>query len=161
MSEIDTVFDSMGDEGMSAYTVDPASEPHIIIGADRRITVPDELKRLAVQFDHNAETVTFDCPRYQDGVDMLDKQVWISMTLPGSIPNAYKATNVVADENDPNIMHFDWTIKEDMTQVQGSIKFLVVVVDISLETGKTEFRCNTDLCNDCYINEGSDSLEEI
>ena len=38
-------------------------EPHIIIDKKRKVSVPDELKRIAVQHDHNIETVTFDCPR--------------------------------------------------------------------------------------------------
>ena len=46
------------------------SEPHIVIDSHRAITVPEQLKRIAVQFDHNFETVTFDCPRYWDGHDL-------------------------------------------------------------------------------------------
>ena len=45
-------------------------EPHIVIGYDRVVTVPDQLKRLAVQYDHDIETVTFDCPRYWGKHDM-------------------------------------------------------------------------------------------
>ena len=40
------------------------AEPHIVIDDDRYIAVPKKLRRLAVQHDHNVETVTFDCPRY-------------------------------------------------------------------------------------------------
>lgn len=32
------------------------TEPHIVVGSDRMITVPDELKNIAVQYDHNVET---------------------------------------------------------------------------------------------------------
>ena len=58
------------------------TEGHIVIGNDRYITVPDELKRLAVQYDHNIETVTFDCPRYWDGLDMSAMAVYINYMLP-------------------------------------------------------------------------------
>ena len=48
----------------TTYLARLEAEPHIVIGEDRFITVPSELKRIAVQYDHNIETVTFDCPRY-------------------------------------------------------------------------------------------------
>ena len=54
------LLDSLSEEEISAYTADSATEEHIVVGADRFITVPDSLKRIAVQFDHNIETVTFD-----------------------------------------------------------------------------------------------------
>ena len=28
-------------------------EPHIIINSDRSVTIPEELKNIAVQYDHN------------------------------------------------------------------------------------------------------------
>ena len=59
---------------------DPFDEldEHIIIGADRSITVPLKLKRIAVQHDHDIETVTFDCPRYWDGRDLSTMKFYIN-----------------------------------------------------------------------------------
>ena len=54
------------------------SEEHIIIGRDRYITVPEGLKRIAVQYDHNVETVTFDCPRYWDEHDLSTMNIYIN-----------------------------------------------------------------------------------
>lgn len=42
---------------------------HIIINNDRTVTVPDSIKKIGVQYDHNVNTLTFDCPRYSDEVD--------------------------------------------------------------------------------------------
>lgn len=47
-------------------TASGVDEAHIVINSDRSVSVPDELKNIAVQYDHNIETVTFDCPRYWD-----------------------------------------------------------------------------------------------
>ena len=45
------------------FSASGIDEQHIIINSDRSITVPTELKNIAVQNDHNIETVMFDCPR--------------------------------------------------------------------------------------------------
>ena len=50
-------------------TINNEVEEYIVIDKDRNITVPKSLQRVAVQFDHNAETLTFNCPRYWDNND--------------------------------------------------------------------------------------------
>ena len=84
-------------------TATTAEEAHIVVGEDRFITVPNSLKRLAVQHDHNVETVTFDCPRFWDGLDMSEMTVYINYMLPNKQKAAYIAQNVAADGD---IMHF-------------------------------------------------------
>lgn len=39
---------------------------HVIINKDRTVNVPNSLQRLGVQYDHNVNTIVFDCPRYPD-----------------------------------------------------------------------------------------------
>ena len=70
MSQATDLLNSLTDDQISAYSSNAGEEPHIVIGNDRFITVPESLKRIAVQYDHNVETVTFDCPRYWDDLDM-------------------------------------------------------------------------------------------
>lgn len=55
--------------GANDSLVSNDDDPHIVIGPDKIVTVPEALKKIAVQHDHNIETVTFDCPRYWDGID--------------------------------------------------------------------------------------------
>lgn len=102
-------------------------EPHIIINSDRTVTIPDELKNAAVQYDHNIETVTFDCPRYWDGNDLSEMIVSINYERSDGHEGSYTCKNVVVDGNDSNIMHFDWTISNDATQVAGDLVFIVCV----------------------------------
>mgnify|MGYP000148045041 CR=1 FL=1 len=104
-----------------------SEEPHIIINSDRTITIPDELKNAAVQYDHNIETVTFDCPRYWDGNDLSEMIVSINYKRSDGHEGSYTCKNVVVDGNDSNIMHFDWTISNDATQVAGDLVFIVCV----------------------------------
>ena len=72
------------------YTTTQNNEPHILIGKDRVINVPMSLRRLGVMNDHNIETVTFDCPRYWDGVDMSNMRVYIDYTRSDKVIGSYK-----------------------------------------------------------------------
>lgn len=100
-------------------------EPHIVIGSDRSITVPKELRNIAVQYDHNIETVTFDCPRYWDGNDMSSMTVNINFVRFDGHEGTYVCKEVMVDSNDPNIMHFDWTISREVTEASGKLTVIV------------------------------------
>ena len=130
-------------------------EPHIAIGIDRFITVPDELKRLAVQYDHNMRTVTFDCPRYYDGRDMASMKIYINYINLNDkkVKGSHIAENVVIDNFDGNIIHFDWTIKKHVTPSKGNLAFLVCVRQVDTE-GNESNHWNSELNTECYISEG-------
>lgn len=130
-------------------------EGHIVIGGDRFITVPSNLKRLGVQYDHNMETVTFDCPRYWDERDMSEMVVYINYALSDGYMDRYPADMVRADGD---IMHFDWTISRNVTQVAGPVSFLVCVMKTDSE-GNEERHWNSELCQDCYISPGMEITE--
>lgn len=160
MSQAEELLDSLSENDISAYTAEPEVEPHIIIGSDRFITVPDMLKRIAVQFDHNIETVTFDCPRYWDEHDMSEMKVFINYMRADGFAGSYYAETVTIDENDSNIMHFDWTIKEEVTLVKGALSFLVCIKKTD-DGGILENHWNSELNKDMYISAGMNCQESI
>lgn len=166
--------------------VSPVAEPHIVIGRDRFITVPADLKRIAVQHDHNVETVTFDCPRYWDGIDMSTNEfaIYINYMLADSSLGSYVAENVSVDIEDENIMHFTWTISENVTKAKGHLMFLVcikkvedkeVVVENVVEDEEgneiietetvietvTTNHWNSELNKDLYVSEGLETVEAV
>lgn len=154
MSQATDLLNSLTDDQISAYSSNAGEEPHIVIGNDRFITVPESLKRIAVQYDHNVETVTFDCPRYWDDLDMSEMIVYINYMLPNKEKSCYVAENIAADGD---IMHFTWTISSEVTRNQGQIAFLVCIK----KTGENEDgepieinHWNSELCTDCYVSEG-------
>lgn len=108
-----------------ARTATPDTEPHIIIGKDRTVTVPLELQTIAVQFDHNVETVMFDCPRYWDEHDLSSMRIFVNYTRADKEVGQFNCTDVSVDESDENIIHFTWTITGHVTEVAGGISFLV------------------------------------
>lgn len=143
------------------YTSDPSSEGHIAIGMDRYIIIPDELKKIAVQHDHKIETVTFDCPRYWDKHDMSKMYIYVNYMRPDDVKGSDLATNVVVDENDENIMHFDWTITGHMTEIPGPITFLVCVQKVA-EDGTTTNHWNSELSiGEMYVSPGLECEETV
>ena len=141
-----------------------SEEPHIVIGYDRVVTVPDQLKRLAVQHDHDVETVTFDCPRYWDEHDMSQMSVYINYLRSDTYQAAYKVPTVTVDANNSSIMHFDWTISRNVSSVTGQIVFLVCVKKTDAD-GNESNHWNSELCKDCYVSEGlepnAEELKEV
>ena len=162
MSQANELLDNLTEE-----IVEPAGEAgttpeerHIIIGRDRFITVPEELKKIAVQFDHDIETVTFDCPRYWDGNDMSKMKVYVNYVRADGKPGTCLCTNVVVDETDSELMHFDWTISGNVTFAAGGLVFLVCIKRTDSD-GNEENHWNSELCSDTYVSQGLRCMDLI
>ena len=160
MSQADELLNSLPDAEISLALVNPDAEPHIIIGEDRFISVPKELQRIAVQYDHNIETVTFDCPRYWDDLDMSQLSIYINYMRSDRVVGCYKAQNITVDTVDSSVMHFDWTISRNVSLAKGSIKFLVCIKKGD-EDGNEVNHWNSELNTDMYISEGLETGESF
>ena len=136
------------------------NEPHIVIGPDRFAIVPEELRRLAVQFDHDIETVTFDCPRYWDNHDMSQMIIYINYMRKDGVFGCCLAENISIDDADENMMHFTWTVSKNVTLVEGKLRWLVCIKTTDDE-GNEKNHWNSELCEDCYVSEGLECTETI
>ena len=155
MSQAEELLNSLSVDTVSSQT---ETEPHIIINRDRSVVVPEELKRLAVQYDHNIETVTFDCPRYWDEHDLMSLILYINYVRGDGKQGRYKAKNVRVDTRDNTIIHFEWTISRKISAVPGMIKFLACAK--TLEANGTErLHWNSDVNLDTYVSEGLETDE--
>lgn len=160
MSLTDELLSQLTPDEIAAYTADYESEEHIVVDSDRHITVPESLQRIAVQFDHNIETVTFDCPRFWDGRDMSKMKVYINYMRKDRARGMYHVGDVTIDEEDSNIMHFNWTISNNVTLVEGDINFLVCIKKTD-EAGMEVNHWNSELNNQMYVSEGLECAESI
>ena len=158
MSQAEELLSSLVGNGVSTYAI--KSEPHIIVNSDRTITVPEELRHIAVQFDHNVETVTFDCPRYWDKHDFSTMHAYINYMRPDGRKDQYPVKNLRVDDQDNNIVHFEWTISKNVTPLKGKISFLVCIKTIN-EAGKEEPHWNSRLNQDLIIDEGMECTEQV
>lgn len=129
---------------------------HVKILGDRTVDIPKSLEKLGIQYDHNVNTITFDCPRYPDenpAIDMSKMIVYINYRLANKVMNAFVAENVVVDAEDPTIIHFDWRITHEVTTVNGLISTLICIRDIDDE-GYENYHWNTDLIQKFYVGPG-------
>lgn len=155
MSQANELLAKLSNSEISAYLANREAEEHVVIGPDRVVIVPDSLKRIAVQYDNNVETVTFDCPRYWDEHDMSQMVVYINYRTPKNTLGAYIAQNVRVDEEDSTMMHFEWTISKNVTLYEGKIAFLVCAKDADELP-----HWHSELCQDMYISEGLEAIPD-
>ena len=154
MSQVNELLNTMADEDIAAYTADRKNEPHIVIGKDRFIKVPEELRRIAVEGDHNVETVTFDCPRYWDEHDLTEMILYIRYACPDGKPGGYKAQNVRVDDTASDMIHFEWTISENVTGKAGTLAIMVVAKKSDEESGESINRWHSEPNTEMYISKG-------
>lgn len=153
MSQADELINGLSNEEFALYTANPTEEQHIIVDENRIITVPSELKKIAVQYDHNIETVTFDCIRYWDGHDMSTMNVYINYTRSDKYTGCYLADNVRVDEADNSIIHFDWTISRNVTESVGPLTILVCIKMVDAD-GNEVNHWNSERNTDMIISQG-------
>lgn len=153
MSEALDILNNLSDEEVVAYSADPETEEHIVVGRNRFITVPESLKRIAVQKDHNVETVTFDCPRYWDEYDISTMDICINYRRSDGEDGSYHAKNVAVDGADDSIIHFTWTIEQHVTMVAGALSILICAKQYNTD-GTEEVHWNSEINEDMYISKG-------
>ena len=98
-------------------------EAHIVVNADRSITVPPELQQIAVTGDKDVETVTFDCTRYWDGNDLSTFSIFLYYSLPDGVKGVFKPNAIYLSDD---YYSFDWTIGSELTHREGTIAISLV-----------------------------------
>lgn len=108
---------------VSPLSVNPDEEPIIEIDADSRtITIPNELRDIAVTGDHLSETIYFSCPRYFDGEDLSLHTCIIRFINAG---NEYGEANAISLESSEDRITFGWAIDNYATRYSGTLTFTV------------------------------------
>lgn len=126
------------------------ADMYIVINADRSITIPKELKNIAVQEDHNVETVTFKCPRHWKNKDLSATNIYINFLRSDGVPGSILAENIKIDDN---TIYFEWTLKKSATIAGGVLMFLVCAKKTNSD-GEEELCWNTKQCCDFVVSKG-------
>lgn len=160
MSQAEELLNSMAlDESSTTLSTSRTSDSVIIIDDSRRMVVPEELKKLAVQYDHNIETVTFVCPRYWDGHDLSKMLISIEYERPDHESDSNSAENLICESNGTT-MRFDWTIRRHLSEVAGNLKVQVCIRLVNKDSIE-ERHWNTEVCEDFYVSPGLDCGSEM
>ena len=135
-------------------------EGHIIVNKDRTITVPEKLKRIAMQGETNIETITFDLPRYWDGYDLSTFAPGMACRFSNGELESWGTPNKPAyiDANDSNLIHYDWSITQNFTRIAGPLEIQLtfskqVPMMIDNIESLVDVIWKTDICRDMYISE--------
>lgn len=155
MSQAEVLLASLESTDVVAAS-ETLDEGYIVVDENRIVHVPEFLKCLGVQHDHNIETVTIKCPRFWDGHDMSQMKAYINYLCPNGTRGRYLTKN---RDISYKTMTFDWEISNNVTQAKGPLSFLVCIVKVD-EEGNEERHWNSELNQDCYISEGLE-CEEI
>ena len=129
---------------------------HITINSDRSVTVPVELRKIGVQYDHNVNTIEFVGPRYSGNVDLLTMTIYINYILSDKTPGKYKAENVIIDDQDNSLIRFNWTITRNVTKASGILSCLVCAKKTD-EEGNEINHWNTDIFRLLSVSEGMEN----
>ena len=137
----------------------------IVINRDKSIYVPEIIKKSIVQRDHNVDRLTFDCPRYWDGIDISKLNIYVNYIAAGQKkqgeePESFLCENVVADEDNPDMFHFDWRITSNVSKFQDKLIFIVCAKSVDAE-GNEELHWNSRLCTDLEVQEGLEGNDAI
>ena len=136
---------------------------HVIINLDRTVNIPESMKKIGIQYDHNVKTITFDCPRYPDenpSVDMSTMKIFINWMLPDKTLGSTIATNVCVDSENENLMHFDWVITRVVTSAPGVLSTLICIKETT-ESGEETYHWNTELIQSFKVGNGMECTEQI
>ena len=158
MTQAEELLNSLTPDDIALYTAKPGIEDHIIIDDNRNITVPNMLKRIAVQYDNCIETVTFDCPRYWDENDLSTMNIYINYVRSDSVGGLYLAKNIRVDEEDSNIIHFDWLIGDEITIVSGAIQFAISAKKLGEDE---ELRWYSEINTQMTVSKGLDNADIV
>ena len=157
MADADDILDNLSDEEEETlYTKNTDIEEHIVVGLDRFISVPDMLQRIAVQYDNKVETVTFDCPRYWDEHDLSSMYIYVNYMRSDTIKGRNLCKNIRIDEENPDLIHFEWKICNDITEVPGKLAFLLCAMTTN-EDGIEDLHWNSEINTEMYVSEGLES----
>lgn len=142
------------------------SDLHFTINStDRTITNASNKVKL-IQYDHNSERFTFECPRFIEGHDMSlcnsVKVLYINLdkSTREEACGVYLVDDLTTESDESNTIKFSWLISRNATEHVGTLSFLIQFACMS-EEGNTEYVWHTDIYKGIKIVTGMESGEAI
>ena len=103
--------------------------------SDDKISTIDENKNITVDGsqinisqEENSQFIPFEMPRYYDGFDLMDTEIWIHYLTKDEYHGASKAVNV---SYDTATIKFAWLVDGKATHVAGSLKFEIRAIGVN------------------------------
>ena len=160
MTEAEKLLATLDVNDPKLLPIPSKDDGYIIIGEDRIITVPDALKRIAVQYDIDVEAVMFECPRYFNGIDLTKLDLYVNYIRADGGPSSYHIEDVTINPENDKQIHFTWLVGGYLTEVAGNLQFIVSGSKTD-ESGNVVNKWNTEINSDLYIPKSIESAEHV
>lgn len=137
------------------------NEMTITINKDRSVSVPEILEKSIVQRDHNIESLTFNCPRYWYGNDISAFAIYVVFVTENKAALKEKplrdvCSNVEVDAEDPNMLHFIWTVTKNASKYTGKLAWKVCAIATDNDGNET-IHWNSHTCRAMEVQEGMEA----
>ena len=138
------------------FSIDPVT---------RIVTIPDGIKPVLVQHDHNSEHITFECGRFVEGHDLLlSDKVEVhytnsTATSRNSSRGVYPVVDLKKHDADDSKVMFTWILSEHATRFVGPLKFSITFT--CLDVADITYRWSTNVNSDLSVSECVDNGEAV
>lgn len=139
------------------------SDKHFIIDPVTRTVKNESGKLVLIQYDHNSERFTFECPRFVDDHDMsLCNRVEIHYINTGANSKSTGIYEVddLQISSETNTVTCSWLVSQNATQHVGKLNFIIRFACIA-EDSTIEYAWNTSIYSDIVISKGIYNGEEF
>ena len=141
------------------------TDKHFLIDPVTRTIINESGKLVLIQYDHNSERFTFECPRHVDDHDMsLCNRIEIHYINTGTgnsrTTGVYEVRDLQVSPDDNNVVTCSWLISQNATQHVGKLNFVIRFACIA-EDGTVEYAWNTGIYSDITISKSIYNGEEF
>ena len=141
------------------------ADKHFVIDPITRSIKNQSGKLVLIQYDHNSERFTFECPRYIDEHDMsLCNKVEIHFINTGTgnskRTGVYETNDLKISSDTEDLVTFSWLISQNATSYVGKLNFVIRFACISDEA-VIEYAWNTGIYSDITISKSIYNGEEF
>lgn len=140
------------------------SDTRFIINPITRQAKCESRKATVIQFDHNSERFTFECPRLIEGHDMSAcnrvevHYINIDPKTKEQNTGVYVADDLRIDPENPEKVVCSWLISQNATQIIGALNFIVCYKCI--ENGECVYAWNTAISS-VSVSDGINASESV
>lgn len=132
-------------------------QPIVVDALSRTFTIPAGFHTvIGIKTDHNSNAITFHCPRYIDGYDILrcsSKLVkWYNAGADAE--GFYEITDMQELEGSEDMVEFSWIIKGSITTAPGRIQFSLIFIDVDTTNDTVCYRWNSTINTNLSIGDG-------
>jgi hypothetical protein len=123
----------------------------------RTFSIPTSFtKMIGIKNDHNSNAITFHCPRYIDGYDILkcSQKVIKWYNVAASVAGVYQIEDMQVRDEDSSMVEFSWIIAGAITSAAGRLQFSLEYIDVNKDEDSICYRWNTTVNGDLSIGDG-------